>query len=68
MNELLFLFVAKIHWVIKEIITEMMSAHVQGIPLAPSFQAHQGAAEETGLRLAAAGSLLMMSLSMETSC
>lgn len=40
MNELLFLFVAKIHWVIKEIITGVMSAHVQGIPLAPSFQAH----------------------------
>lgn len=37
----------------------------QGIPLPPSFQQ---AEEETGLWLAAAGSLLMMSLNMEASC
>lgn len=49
MDELLFPFGAKIHLAIKEIIREMMSAHVQGIPLAPSFPARQEAAEETGL-------------------
>lgn len=46
-------------------LAEMMWADVQGIPLTPSLQQ---AEEETGLWLAAAGSLLMMSLNMEASC